>query len=266
MSQQPAVRRTDLTRRLAGRVAVVTGGASGIGLASAARLAAEGARVVIGDTDAVRGPEVAASVGGTFVPTDVTDADQVAALFDTAASTYGSVDVAFNNAGISPPEDDSILTTGIEAWRRVQEVNLTSVYLCCQAALRHMVAQQRGSIINTASFVAVTGSATSQISYTASKGGVLALSRELGVEFARQGIRVNALCPGPVNTPLLRELFAADPERAQRRLVHVPVGRFAEPEEIAAAVAFLASDDASFVTASTFLVDGGITSAYTTPL
>ena len=179
---------------------------------------------------------------------------------------HGSVDVAFNNAGISPPEDDSILDTSLEAWRRVQEVNLTSVYLCCKEAIPHMRRQGKGAIVNTASFVAVMGSATSQISYTASKGGVLALSRELGVQFAREGIRVNALCPGPVNTPLLRELFAADPERAQRRLVHVPMGRFAEAEEIAAAVAFLASDDASFITASTFLVDGGISGAYVTPL
>ncbi|CAM5665146.1 3-oxoacyl-ACP reductase OS=Streptomyces antimycoticus OX=68175 GN=SANT12839_076840 PE=3 SV=1 [Streptomyces antimycoticus] len=196
---------------------------------------------------------------------DVTDPEEVEALFKTAFDTYGSVDIAFNNAGISPPDDDSILTTGLDAWKRVQEVNLTSVYLCCKAALPY-TRQGRGSIINTASFVAVMGAATSQISYTASKGGVLAMSRELGVQFAREGIRVNALCPGPVNTPLLKELFAKDPERAQRRLVHVPVGRFAEPEEIASAVAFLASDDASFVNAAEFLVDGGIAGAYVTPL
>ncbi|WP_432519301.1 3-oxoacyl-ACP reductase [Kineococcus sp. SYSU DK006] len=254
------------SRRLPGRVAVVTGGGSGIGLATVRRLASEGARVVVADVDASAGQAAAEEVDGLFVSTDVTDPAQVEELFATAHRTYGSVDVAFNNAGISPPEDDSILTTGLEAWQRVQEVNLTSVYLCCKAALPYMRSQGRGSIVNTASFVAVLGSATSQISYTASKGGVLALSRELGVQFAREGVRVNALCPGPVNTPLLRELFAADPERAARRLVHVPVGRFAEPEELAAAVAFLASDDASFITASTFLVDGGISSAYVTPL
>ncbi|HEY0932762.1 MAG TPA: 3-oxoacyl-ACP reductase [Trebonia sp.] len=252
--------------RLSGRVAVVTGGASGIGLASVRRLASEGARVVVADVDAEAGPRAAKEAGGLFLATDVTDPDAVERLFATANSEYGSVDIAFNNAGISPPDDDSILDTGLEAWRKVQEVNLTSVFLCCKAAIPYMRAQGKGSVINTASFVAVMGAATSQISYSASKGGVLAMTRELGVQFAREGIRVNALCPGPVNTPLLQELFAKDAERAQRRLVHVPMGRFAEPAEIAAAVAFLASDDSSFMTASTFLVDGGISGAYVTPL
>ncbi len=252
--------------RVAGRVAVVTGGCSGIGLASVRRLATEGATVVIGDVDSVHGPEVAAEVSGLFQCTDVTNQDEVRRLFATAHATYGSVDIAFNNAGISPPEDDSILVTELDAWRRVQEVNLTSVYLCCRAALPYMLEQGGGSIINTASFVAVMGAATSQISYSASKGGVLSLSRELGVQFARQGVRVNALCPGPVNTPMLTELFASDPERAARRLVHIPIGRFAEAEEIANAVLFLASDESSFITASTFLVDGGISAAYVTPL
>ena len=252
--------------RLDGRVAVITGGCSGIGLATVRRFAEEGAQVVIGDLDDARGKDIAEEVGGTYVHADVTDKDQVDALFRTAKDSYGSVDVAFNNAGISPPEDDSILDTDLDAWRRVQEVNLTSVYLCCKAALPYMLEQKRGSIINTASFVAVMGAATSQISYSASKGGVLSMSRELGVQFAREGIRVNALCPGPVNTPLLQELFATDPERAARRLVHVPMGRFAEPEEMANAVLFLASDESSFITASTFLVDGGISGAYVTPL
>ena len=252
--------------RLDGKTAVVTGGCSGIGLATARRFAEEGAKVVIGDLDDTRGPGIAEELGGTYLHTDVTNKEQVDALFAAANSTYGSVDIAFNNAGISPPEDDSILTTELEAWRKVQEVNLTSVYLCCKAALPYMIEQKKGSIINTASFVAVMGAATSQISYSASKGGVLSMSRELGVEFARQGVRVNALCPGPVNTPLLRELFASDPDRAARRLVHVPLGRFAEPEEMANAVLFLASDESSFITASTFLVDGGISGAYVTPL
>jgi NAD(P)-dependent dehydrogenase (short-subunit alcohol dehydrogenase family) len=252
--------------RLTGKIAVVTGAGSGIGLATARRFADEGAKVICADVDPKAGQAAADAVGGSFVQVDVTDEAQVKALFDGAVSTFGSLDIAFNNAGISPPDDDSILDTGIDAWRRVQEVNLTSVYLCCKYAIENMLATGGGSIINTASFVAVMGSATSQISYTASKGGVLAMSRELGVQFARQGIRVNALCPGPVNTPLLQELFAKDPERAARRLVHIPVGRFAEADEIAAAVAFLASDDSSFITASEFLVDGGISGAYVTPL
>ncbi|NUS57197.1 MAG: 3-oxoacyl-ACP reductase [Streptomycetaceae bacterium] len=253
-------------QRLSDRVAVITGGGSGIGLATTRRFAAEGAKVVVADLDAAAGRAAAAEVDGLYVKTDVTDEAQVQALFQAAVDAYGRLDIAFNNAGISPPEDDSILTTGIEAWRRVQEVNLTSVYLCSKYAIEHMLARGKGSVINTASFVAVMGAATSQISYTASKGGVLALSRELGVQFARQGVRVNALCPGPVNTPLLQELFAKDPERAARRLVHIPLGRFAEPTEIAAAVAFLASDDSSFITASGVLVDGGISGAYVTPL
>jgi NAD(P)-dependent dehydrogenase (short-subunit alcohol dehydrogenase family) len=260
-----------MVQRYDGRAAVITGGASGIGLATARRLASEGAHVVIADLDEKAGAAAAEEVGGLFVPVDVTVREQVEALFATTVDRYGSLDLAFNNAGISPPDDDSILETGIEAWRKVQEVNLTSVYLCCKAAIPHMQRQyaasgRKGSIINTASFVALMGAATSQISYTASKGAVLAMSRELGVQFAREGIRVNALCPGPVNTPLLQELFAKDPERAARRLVHIPVGRFAEPAEIAAAVAFLGSDDASFITASTFVVDGGISGAYVTPL
>ena len=253
-------------RRLEGRVAVVTGGASGIGLASVRRLADEGARIVIGDVDPASGEAAAAEVDGIFVKTDVTSAEDVATMFRTAKECYGSIDIAFNNAGISPPDDDSILETGIDAWRRVQEVNLTSVYLCCKEVLPYMLEQGKGSIINTASFVATMAAATSQISYTASKGGVLAMSRELGVQFARSGIRVNALSPGPVNTPLLIELFAKDPERAARRLVHIPMGRFGEPSELAAAVAFLASDDSSFLTASNFLIDGGISGAYVTPL
>jgi NAD(P)-dependent dehydrogenase (short-subunit alcohol dehydrogenase family) len=256
--------------RLDGKVAVVTGGCSGIGLATVRRFVEEGARVVVGDIDDERGHALVGQLGGEellrYQRVDVTSKEEVDALFRVARETWGSVDVAFNNAGISPPEDDSILDTDLETWRRVQEVNLTSVYLCCKAALPHMLEQRSGSIINTASFVAVMGAATSQISYSASKGGVLSMSRELGVQFARDGIRVNALCPGPVNTPLLRDLFAADPERAARRLVHVPMGRFAEPEEMANAVLFLASDESSFVTASTFLVDGGISGAYVTPL
>ncbi|MFI5957313.1 3-oxoacyl-ACP reductase [Cryptosporangium sp. NPDC051539] len=252
--------------RLADRVAIVTGGGSGIGLATVRRFASEGARVVVADVDLDAGKAAADEVGGIFVRTDVTSESDVTAMVAAAVDTYGRLDIAFNNAGISPPDDDSILTTGLDAWRRVQEVNLTSVYLCCKAQIPVMQRQGKGSIINTASFVARMGAATSQISYTASKGAVLAMSRELGVQFAREGIRVNAVSPGPVDTPLLRELFASDPERAARRMVHIPMGRFADATEIAAAVAFLASDDSSFMTASEFLVDGGISGAYVTPL
>ena len=252
--------------RLEGKVAVITGAASGIGRASAVRFADEGAHVVVADLADEAGASIAEQIGGLYVHADVTDPASVEAMYAAALERFGTLDVCFNNAGISPPDDDSILDTGLEAWRRVQEVNLTSVYLCCKAAIPILLEHGGGSIINTASFVALMGAATSQISYTASKGGVLSMSRELGVQFARQSIRVNALCPGPVNTPLLRELFAKDAERAARRLVHIPMGRFAEPEEIAAAACFLASDDASFITASTFLVDGGINGAYVTPL
>ncbi len=255
-----------MSKRLEGRVAVITGAGSGIGYATALRLASEGAKIVAIDTNPATGEKVAQETGGIFVKADVTVTAEVENMYKVAFDTYGRIDIAFNNAGISPPDDDSILTTGLDAWERVNRVNLTSVFLCCKYVIPYMQKGGKGSIINTASFVATMGAATSQIAYTASKGGVLSMSRELGVQFAREGIRVNALSPGPVNTPMLRELFAKDKERAARRLVHIPMGRFAEASEIAAAVAFLASDDSSFITASNFLVDGGISGAYVTPL
>jgi NAD(P)-dependent dehydrogenase (short-subunit alcohol dehydrogenase family) len=245
--------------RLEGKVCVITGAAGGIGAAAAELFAREGARVVGVD---LRAHEV----GELSLQCDVTEEPSVADLYGRVREELGGIDVLFNNAGISPTDDASVLDTTLEAWERVQSANLRSVFLCCKHGIPHLLARGGGSVINTASFVAVLGAATSQISYTASKGGVLALSRELGVEFARRGVRVNALCPGPVDTPLLRELYAKDPEQAARRLVHVPMGRFARAEEIAQAALFLASDDSSFVTASTFLVDGGISGAYTTPL
>ena len=255
-----------MTERLAGRVATITGGGSGIGFATAKRFASEGAKVVIVDMNAESGEAAAKEVGGIFVKANVTETSEVENMYKVAFDTYGRIDIAFNNAGISPPDDDSILTTGLDAWERVNRVNLTSVFLCCKYVIPYMQKAGKGSIINTASFVATMGAATSQIAYTASKGGVLSMTRELGVQFAREGIRVNALSPGPVNTPLLQELFAKDKDRAARRLVHIPMGRFADASEIAAAVAFLASDDSSFITASNFLVDGGISGAYVTPL
>jgi NAD(P)-dependent dehydrogenase (short-subunit alcohol dehydrogenase family) len=246
--------------RLERKVCVVTGACGGIGAASVELFRREGAKVVGVD----RQP---GSPGDLALEADLTDEQQVIEMFATARSELGRIDVLFNNAGISPTDDGSVLDTTLDAYQRVQDANLKSVFLCCKHGIPLLLANDPpgGSIINTASFVAVMGAATSQISYTASKGGVLALSRELGVEFARSGVRVNALCPGPVDTPLLQELFAKDPERAERRRVHIPIGRFARVEEIAAGALFLASDESSYVTASTFLIDGGISGAYTTP-
>jgi NAD(P)-dependent dehydrogenase (short-subunit alcohol dehydrogenase family) len=244
--------------RLDGKVCVITGAASGIGAETARRFKEEGATVVGVDLS----PD---SVGDLAVQADVTDAAQVEGMYARAREEFGRVDVLFNNAGISPDDDVSVLDTSLEAWQRVQDVNLKSVFLCCKYGIPHLLEAGGGSVINTASFVAVMGAATSQISYTASKGAVLSLSRELGVELARRGVRVNALCPGPVNTPLLQELFAKDPEKAARRLVHLPMGRFAEPREIANGALFLASDESSYVTAQAFLVDGGLSAAYVTP-
>ena len=244
--------------RLEGKVCVITGASSGIGAATAERFLEEGATVVGVDLRED-------GVGTLSLAADVADEQQVSDLYNRVRSEFERVDVLFNNAGISPTDDASVLDTSLEAWQRVQDVNLKSVFLCCKHGIPHLLEAGGGSVINTASFVAGMGAATSQISYTASKGAVLALSRELGVEFARRGVRVNALCPGPVNTPLLQELFASDPAAAARRLVHVPMGRFAEVREIANAALFLASDESSYVTAQAFLVDGGISSAYVTP-
>jgi len=245
--------------RLDGKICVITGAASGIGAETAALFRSEGAMVVGVDLrDDFEGVDLALAC-------DVADEDQVREMYARAREAFGKLDVLFNNAGISPNDDASVLETSLEAWQRVQDVNTKSVFLCCKHGIPHLLENGGGSVINTASFVAVMGAATSQISYTASKGAVLALSRELGVEFGRVGVRVNALCPGPVNTPLLQELFAKDPEKAARRLVHLPMGRFAEAREIANAALFLASDESSYVTASTFLVDGGLSGAYVTP-
>src|SRR5262245_8323953 len=244
--------------RLDGKVCVITGAAGGIGGESARLFQSEGAMVV--GVDLVEG-----AAGDVALQADVTDEEQVRATYARVREDLGRIDVLFNNAGIAPPDDVSVLDTSLEAWQRVQDVNLKSVFLCCKHGIPHLLDTGGGSVINTASFVAEMGAATSQISYTASKGGVLSLSRELGVEFGSRGVRVNALCPGPVNTPLLQELFAKDPEKAARRLVHLPMGRFAEAREIAQGALFLASDDSSYVTASTFLVDGGLSGAYVTP-
>jgi NAD(P)-dependent dehydrogenase (short-subunit alcohol dehydrogenase family) len=248
-----------MSGRLAGKVCVITGAASGIGAETAALFRSEGATVAGVDLHD-DSPEADLALA-----CDVADEDAVREMYARVRAEFGRIDVLFNNAGISPTDDGSVLETSLDAWQRVQDVNTKSVFLCCKHGIPHLLETGGGSVINTASFVAVMGAATSQVSYTASKGAVLALSRELGVQFARRGVRVNALCPGPVNTPLLQELFAKDPERAARRLVHLPMGRFAEAREIAAAALFLASDEASYVNASTFLVDGGLSGAYVTP-
>jgi NAD(P)-dependent dehydrogenase (short-subunit alcohol dehydrogenase family) len=242
--------------RLTGKVCVITGAAGGIGVATAEVFAREGAVVVGVDLRAH-------TVGELSLTADLVSEEAVASLYAQVAQRYGRVDVLFNNAGISPTDDASVLDTTLEAFERVQDANLRSVFLCCKHGIPRLLQSGGGSVINVASFVAVMGAATS---YTASKGAVLALSRELGVEFAKRGVRVNALCPGPVDTPLLRELFASDPVQAARRMVHVPMGRFAAASEIANAVLFLASDESSYVNASTFMVDGGLSGAYTTPL
>jgi NAD(P)-dependent dehydrogenase (short-subunit alcohol dehydrogenase family) len=244
--------------RLEGKVAVVTGAAGGIGAATVEAFQREGAKVV--GVDLLDG-----APGDLALSVDVTEEFAVQQMYTQVAERFGRVDILFNNAGISPDDDTSVLETTLEAWQRVQDVNLKSVFLCCKHGIPKLLESGGGSVINTASFVAVMGAATSQISYTASKGGVLSLTRELGVEFARRNVRVNALCPGPVDTPLLQELFAKDPERAARRLVHVPMGRFGRADEIANGVLFLASDESSFMTATTFLVDGGLSGAYVTP-
>jgi NAD(P)-dependent dehydrogenase (short-subunit alcohol dehydrogenase family) len=248
-----------MSGRLEGKVCVITGAASGIGAESARLFAEEGAKVV--GVDVAEGAE-----GEMTLRADVSDEAQVAEMYEQAKAEMGRIDVLFNNAGINPTDDSSVLDTPLEAWQRVQDVNVRSVFLCCKHGIPHLLEAGGGSVINMASFVAIMGAAVSQISYTASKGAVLAMSREMGVEFARQGVRVNALCPGPVNTPLLEELFSSDPAKAARRMIHLPMGRFAEAHEIATAALFLASDESTYVNASTFLVDGGLSGAYVTPV
>jgi NAD(P)-dependent dehydrogenase (short-subunit alcohol dehydrogenase family) len=251
--------------RLEGKVCVITGAGGGMGADAAVRFAEEGAHVVVADVDGAAAERVAEEVGGLAVQVDVADEESVAAMYARAVERFGGIGVLYNNAGISPADDASILETDLEAWERVQAVNTRGVYLCCKHGIPHLLEQGGGSVINVASFVALVGAATSQISYTASKGAVLALSKELGVQFARQGIRVNALCPGPVETPLLLRIWGETPGAAERRLVHLPMGRMAKPREIVNAALFLASDESSYVNAATFVVDGGLSAAYVTP-
>jgi NAD(P)-dependent dehydrogenase (short-subunit alcohol dehydrogenase family) len=251
--------------RLANKVCVITGAGGGMGADAAVLFAEEGAQVAVADVDGAAAEKVAAEVGGLAVQVDVSDESSVQRMYLAAAERFGGIDVLYNNAGISPADDASILDTDLEAWERVQAVNTRGIYLCCKHGIQHLLERGGGSVINVASFVALVGAATSQISYTASKGAVLSLSKELGVQFARQGVRVNALCPGPVETPLLLRIWSESPGAAERRLVHVPMGRLAQPREIVNAALFLASDESSYVNAATFVVDGGLTAAYVTP-
>jgi NAD(P)-dependent dehydrogenase (short-subunit alcohol dehydrogenase family) len=251
--------------RLDGKVCVITGAGGGMGADAAALFTEEGARVCVADVDGDAAAKVAHAVGGLAVQVDVGDSDSVESMYRVAADHFGGIDVLYNNAGISPADDASILDTEVDAWERVQAVNTRGVYLCCKHGIPYLLERGGGSVINVASFVAIVGAATSQISYTASKGAVLSMTRELGVQFARQGVRVNALCPGPVETPLLLRIWGETPGAAERRLVHLPMGRMAKPREIVNAALFLASDESSYVNAATFLVDGGLTAAYVTP-
>lgn len=252
--------------RLDGKVAVITGAAGGIGREAALLFSEEGATVCVADVVDEQGEQTASECRDAFYHrVDVTDAKSVEALYAAVSERCGGIDVLYNNAGIMPPDDGSILETDPEVWDRVHSVNATGVYLCCKHGVPHLLERGGGSVVNVASFVALLGAATSQIAYTASKGAVLAMTRELAVEFARRGVRFNAICPGPVETPLLMHLFESDPAAFERRRVHIPIGRLAQPQEIARAALFLASDDASFVTGTAFAVDGGITAAYVTP-
>ncbi len=255
--------------RLDGKVALITGAGNGMGRCAAELFAGEGARIVVADFDETLGQGTAAAItdaGGeaAFVPVDVSDSDQVAAMVEFAVRQFGGLHVLYNNAGIFPADDGGATETPESTWERVMDVNLKGVWLGCKHGIPALLDSGGGSIVNVASFVAIMGAATAQIAYTASKGGVLSMTREIAVEYARQGIRANSLCPGPIATPMLEELMS-DPARRQRRMVHIPMGRLGRAEELARAALFLASDESSFMTGSSLVVDGGITAAYVTP-
>jgi NAD(P)-dependent dehydrogenase (short-subunit alcohol dehydrogenase family) len=253
--------------RLDGKVCVITGAGGGMGREASIVFSGEGAKVCVADVDlGIAEETVSLCSGEAFAQqVDVADEEAVAAMYAAASMGFGGVDVLYNNAGISPANDASVLETSVEAWQRVQDVNTKGVFLCCKHGIPYLLERGGGSVINVASFVAILGAATSQISYTASKGAVLSMSRELATQFARDGIRVNALCPGPVETPLLLSIYGDDPAAFERRRVHWPAGRLGKPREIVNAALFLASDESSFVNGAAFVVDGGITAAYVTP-